>query len=72
MYELKEKDCETNDFFKNGYFFVNKISVAFTATGTNSEIEQENQSMKVLGRIKGIVNNVNKLGKYFIIAPEIS
>ena len=72
MYELKEKDCETNDFFKNGYFFVNKISVTFTATGNNSEIEQENQSMKVLGRIKGIVNNVNKLGKYFIIAPEIS
>ena len=72
MYELKEKDCETNDFFKNGYFFVNKIPVAFTATGNNSEIEQENQSMKVLGRIKGIVNNVNKLGKYFIIAPEIS
>ena len=72
MYELKEKDCETDDFFKNGYFFVNKISVVFTATGNNSEIEQENQSMKVLGRIKGIVNNVNKLGKYFIIAPEIS
>ena len=28
--------------------------------------------MKVLGGIKGIANGINKLGKYFIIAPEIN
>ena len=28
--------------------------------------------MKVLGGIKGIVNGINKLDKYFIIAPEVN
>ena len=28
--------------------------------------------MKVLGEIKGIANDINKLDKYFTIAPEIN
>ena len=38
MYELKEKDSETWDFFINGYFSVNKTSVPFTAIGADHAI----------------------------------
>ena len=44
----------------------------FTAVGADHAIEHGNRTMKVLGRIKGIVNVINKLDKYFIIAPEIN
>ena len=56
----------------NGYFAVNKTSVPFTAIGTDDTIEHENRTMKVLGGIKGIANDINKLDKYFTIAPEIN
>ena len=44
----------------------------FTAVGADHAIEHGNRTMKVLGGIKGIVNFINKLDKYFIIAPEIN
>ena len=72
MYELKVKDSETWEFFMNGYFSVNKTSVPFTAIGADHAIEHENRPMKVLGGIKGIANDINKLDKYFTIAPEIN
>ena len=56
----------------NGYFPVNKTSVPFTAIGADHAIEHESQTMKVLGEIKGIANDINKLDKYFTIAPEIT
>ena len=72
MYELKVKDSETWEFFMNGYFSVNKTSVPFTATGVDHAIEHKNRPMKVLGGIKGIANDINKLDKYFTTAPEIN
>ena len=72
MYERKDKDSETWEFFMNGYFSVNKTSVPFTATGVDHAIEHKNRPMKVLGGIKGIANDINKLDKYFTIAPEIN
>ena len=42
MYELKEKDSETLEFFMNCYFSVNKTSVSFTAIGADHTIEHEN------------------------------
>ena len=72
MYELKEKDSEIWEFFMNDYFPVNKTSVPVTAIGADQAIEHENQTMKVLGGIKGIGNDINKLYKYFTIAPEIA
>ena len=41
----------------NGYFAVNKTSVPFTAIGADHTIAHENQTMKVLGGIKGIAND---------------
>ena len=61
MNELKEKDSDTWE-----------TSVPLTAIGAGHAIEHENRTMKVLGGIKGIANGINKLGKYFIIAPEIN
>ena len=72
MYELKEKDSDIWEFFMNGYFSINKTSVSFTAIGADHAIEHENRTMKVLGGIKGIANDINKLDKYFTIAPEIN
>ena len=72
MYEIKEKDSLIHELFMNGYFSINKISMPFTAIGADHAIEYENRTMKVLGEIKGIANGINKLGKYFIIAPEIN
>ena len=72
IYELKEKDSEAWEFFMNGYFSVNKASVLFTAIGADYAIERENQTMKVLGGIKGVANGINKLDKYFSIASEIN
>ena len=72
MYELKEKDSETSELFMNGYFSVKKTLVPFTAIRADHGIEHENRTMKVLGGIKGIANDINKLDKYFTIAPEIN
>ena len=51
MYELKEKDSETREFFMIGYFCVKKTSVPFTAIGADYAIERGNRTMKVLGGI---------------------
>ena len=67
-----KKDSETWEFFMNGYFSINKTSVPFTAIEANYAIKHENRTMKVLGGIKGIANDINKLGKYFTIAQEIN
>ena len=72
MYEYEMKDSETWEFFMNGYFSVNKTSVPFTAIGVDHAIEHKNRPMKVLGGIKGIANDINKLDKYFTTAPEIN
>ena len=56
----------------NGYFSINKTSVPLTAIGADYAIEHENWTMKVLGGIKGIANDTNKLDKYFTIAQEIN
>ena len=43
-----------------------------TVIGADHAIEHQNRIMKVLGGIKGIANDINKLDKYFTIAPEIN
>ena len=72
IYELKQKDCETGHLFNSGYFKVSKTSVPCTVIGVDHAVEYENQSKKVLGGIKCIANDVNKLDKSLIILPEIS
>ena len=43
--------------FHQEYFSLNKTSVPFSAIGVDYEIQQENRPVKVLGGIKGVVNN---------------
>ena len=43
-----------------------------TAVRADHAIEHGNQTMKILGGIKGIANGINELDKYFTIAPEIN
>ena len=69
---LKKKDSEPWEFFMNGYFFINKTSVPFTAIGANYAVKHENRTMKVLGGIKGVASDINKLDKYFTIPQEIN
>ena len=72
MYDLKDSENDTENFVDSGYFSVNKTLVPFTSIGAYHAIEHEKPSMKVLVRIKGIVNDANNLYKYFIIAPEVN
>ena len=44
-----------------GYFSINKTSVPFTAIGADHAIEDENRTMKVLGRIKCIANGIKNV-----------
>ena len=72
MYDLEDRENDTENFVDSGYFSVNKTPLSFTAIGAGYAIEHENRSMKVLGGIKGIDNDANNLGKYFIIALEVN
>ena len=57
MVSLKEKNPDTWQMFHQEYFSLNKTSVPFSAIGVDHAIEQENSPVKVLGGIKGFVNN---------------
>ena len=57
MFSLKEKNPDTWQMFHQEYFSLNKTSVPFSAIGVDHEIQQENRPVKVLGGIKGVVNN---------------
>ena len=57
MVSLKEKNPDTWQMFHQEYFSLNKTSVPFSAIGVDQAIEQENSPVKVLGGIKGFVNN---------------
>ena len=47
--------------FDEWLFFINKTSVPFTAIGADHAIEDENRTMKVLGRIKCIANGIKNV-----------
>ena len=54
------------------HFSVNLNISVIHCYWSDHAIEHQNRIMKVLGGIKGIANDINKLDKYFTIAPEIN
>ena len=70
MYDLKDRENETENFVDSGYFSVYKTLVPFTSIGTYHAIEQKNLSMKVLGRIKGIVKMTQTIYTNILPSPQ--
>ena len=58
--------------FVKGNFCVLKSVSGFTPIVPNHGTEQENRRRKVIGGIVGITKNEKALGKFFLIAPELS
>ena len=67
MFNLKEKDINTWNMFESGNFSVNK----FSEIGADHALKQENRAAKAIGGIKGIGNNENAVGDYFLTAAEM-
>lgn len=67
----QEKDQANRPLLANGSFSVNKSEISCTAISAFHEIEQENQSLKVLGVIKVIANSTQVLAEYFLTAAEM-
>lgn len=51
---------------------MSKIAIPFCSLGVDHALEQENRSMKVLGGIKGIGNNMPALDQRFLIITEMN
>ena len=71
MYELKEKDQSTWQMLDDGSFSVNKSDITFTGIGSDHGIQQENQTLQVLGGTKGVANSNVALSEYFHTAAEM-
>ena len=54
------------------HFSVNLNISVIHCYWSDHAIEHQNRIMNVLGGIKGIANDINKLDKYFTFAPEIN
>ena len=63
----QEKDQANRPLLANGSFSVNKSEISCTAISAFHEIEQENQSLKVLGVIKVIANSTRVLAEIFLL-----
>ena len=61
MWNIKIYVEETWKFFENGNFSVNKSHFPFSAIGADHGIEQLNRELKVVGGVKGLLQNENAL-----------
>ena len=65
MRNMKIHEEETRKFFENGNFSVNKSHLPFSAIGADHGIEQLNRELKVVGGVKGVLQNENTLHLLF-------
>ena len=59
------------NFFENGNFRVNKSHFLFTTIVADHDIEQLNQELKVVGGVKGLLQNENALHCFILCAPVL-
>ena len=71
MRNIKIYEEETWKFFKNGNFSVNKSHFTFSAIDANHGIEQLNRKLKVVGGVKGLLQNENALHCFILCAPVL-
>ena len=74
MEDLQSKGPEIWNIFLDRNLSVSKSLVSFCFIGVDYALEKENNnmSMKIQGRIKGIRNNESALVEHFLILCEIS
>ena len=72
MFVPKEQDSELWEYFKQGYFSVNKTRIPFSAIVADHGIEHENRAMKIMGGIKRIANNKEALYRFSLVTPEVN
>ena len=68
MLNIKIYVEETWKFFENGNFSVNKSHFPFSAIGADHGIEQLNRELKVVGGVKGLLQNENALHRFILCA----
>ena len=74
MFSLKDKNPETWSMlilWRENFYLLNKTLISFSVIGIGYATEQENRAVKVLGGIKGIVNNPTALDEYFFTLSEM-
>ena len=69
MFNLEMEDQE---FLSAGSFCVAKKMIPFVSIGVDHAIEQQNKLMKIVGGIRNIFIDENKLEQFFAIYPLIS
>jgi hypothetical protein len=72
MYELQHSDPDVWDELVNGNFCVKKSLIPFTSLGVDQALEQENRTMKVLGRLRSLTQKPAALARFFLVAPELA
>ena len=68
---IKIYEEETWKFFEYGNFSVNKSHFPFSAIGADHGIEQLNRELKVVGGVKGLLQNENALHHFILCTPVL-
>ena len=71
MRNIKIYEEETWKFFQNGNFSVNKSHFPLSAIRADQGIEQLNRELKVVGSVKGLLQNENVLHRFILCAPVL-
>ena len=67
----EQKFMKAWKFFENSNFSVNKSHFLFTAIVADLDIEQLSQELKVVGGVKGLLQNENALHCFILCAPVL-
>ena len=71
MYNMKDSDPDTWEFFSNGHFAVQKSKVPFTGIGVDHAQEHMNKVLKGENALRGISTDSDAILKYCLTAPEM-
>ena len=70
--ETYNLEMEDREFLLVGSFCVVKTMIPFVSIGVDHALEQQNKLMKIVGGIRNISIDENKLEQFFAICPLIS
>ena len=69
MRNIKIYEEKIWNFFENRNFGVNKSHFPFSAISADHGIEQLSQELKIVGGVKGLLQNENALNHFILCAP---
>ena len=71
MYTLKHEDPKTWSELEQGLHTVARSGIPLTDLWIDQSLEQEIKRLKIRGGITGLIQNVEGLYRYTLIAPEL-